>query len=132
LSGALFGHFNFYIQKNEKLKPFERRIFLSQSEDLISQLVGEETKMRGSIENINKNISFLDSSLSDLELKEIWNNLYDEHGYRFDRFKDKWIREKIGGNKDFGDKKDESKTINPLKTDWLKKIKNKSKLYDMG
>ena len=124
--------FNFYIQKNQKLKPFQRRKLLSQSEVLISQLIDEETKRMGSIENVNKNISFLDSFLSDLELKEIWNKMYDEYGYRFDRFKDKWERENFGIIKDFGDKKDESKSFTPLKIDWVERRKNKTKVYDMG
>ena len=124
--------FNFYLQKNEKFKPFERRKLLSQSEDLITQLIDEETKRMGSIENINKDISVLDCSLSDLELKEIWNNLYDEYGYRFDRFKDKWEREKFGVIKDFGNKKDELKSFTPLKIDWIEKRNKKVKLYDMG
>lgn len=124
--------FNFYLQKNERFKPFERRKLLSQSEDLITQLIDEETKMVGSVERINKNISFLDCSLTDLELREIWNNLYDEYGCRFEQFKDKWFRENVGVIKDFGNKKDESKSFTPLKIDWVEKRKKKIKLYDLG
>ena len=124
--------FNFYIQKNERLKPFERRKLFSQSEDLITQLIDEETKILGSVEKVNKNISFLDSSLSDLELREIWNKMYDEHGCRFEPFKDKWIRENVGVIKNYGNKKDESESFTPLKIDWIEKRKVESKIYDMG
>ncbi len=122
--------FNFYLQKNEKFKPFERRKLLSQSEEIISQLVNEETKKFGSVENIDKSIENLDCSLTDLELMEIWNNLYDKYGCRFKPFKDKWVRENVGVIKDFGNKKDETKSFTPLKIDWIEK--RKVKIYDMG
>lgn len=124
--------FNFYLQKNERLKPFERRKLLSESEIMISKLIDEEVNRMGSIENIDSNITLLDSSHSDLELMEIWNNLYQNYGYRFDRFKEKWERDSIGKIKDFGNKKDETKSITPLKIDWLEERKKKIKLYDFG
>ena len=105
--GGRFGKvngFNFYFQKNEKLKPCERRKLLSESDSLISKLLEEEVDRMGSVENVNTNISFLDSSHSDMELKEIWNTIYNEYGFRFDRFKDKWEKEFLGVFKDFGSK----------------------------
>ncbi|WP_289063846.1 hypothetical protein [uncultured Zobellia sp.] len=125
--------FNFYLQKNERLKPFERKKLLTESEIMISKLIDEEVNRMGSIENIDSNITLLDSSNSDLELKEIWNNLYKNYGYRFDRFKEKWERDSIGKIKDFGDNKDETESFNPLKIDWIEKRKKKIKFYnDMG
>lgn len=99
---------------------------------MISKLIDEEVTRLGSIENINKNITHLDDIHSDDELVEIWNNLYDEYGNRFELFKDKWERENIGVIKDFGDKKDESKSLNPVKLDWVEKRKNKMKIIDLG
>ncbi|TLP73245.1 hypothetical protein [Maribacter sp. ACAM166] len=99
---------------------------------MISKLIDEEVNRMGSIENIDSNITLLDSSHSDLELMEIWNNLYQNYGYRFDRFKEKWERDSIGKIKDFGNKKDETKSITPLKIDWLEERKKKIKLYDFG
>tara|TARA_R110002111_G_scaffold180643_1_gene246260 strand:+ start:1877 stop:2284 length:408 start_codon:yes stop_codon:yes gene_type:complete len=124
--------FNFYVQKNERLKPFERKKLLEQSEILISNLIDEETKRKGSLENINKNITLLDSSYSDEELLETWNKIYDEYGNRFERFRTKWERDNLGTIKDFGDKKDESKSFNPLKINWIKNRKNKINISDLG
>jgi DNA primase catalytic subunit len=124
--------FNFYVQKNERLKPFERRKLLSQSEILISNLIDEETKRKGCLENINKNITLLDSSYSDEELVETWNKIYDEYGIRFERFRTNWERDNIGKIKDFGDKKDESKSFNPLKINWILNRKSKINISDLG
>ena len=120
--------FNFYFQNDDRLKPFQRRKLLKESEDMISKLIDEEVDRMGSIENINTNISFLDPSHSDMELMEIWNQLYQDWGYRFDRFKDKWENELLGQIKDFGDKKDELKSVKPLKIDWIEKRKKKLNL----
>lgn len=120
--------FNFYIQKNERLKPVERRKLLSESEPMISKLINEEVNRVGSVENINSQITFLDPSNSDMELMEIWNGLYRNYGYRFDRFKSKWEKNSLGKIKDFGNKKDETNSLNPLKIDWLEKRKKKLNL----
>lgn len=129
--GGRFGKvkgFNFYIQKNERLKPFERRKLLSESEPMISKLIDEEVNRVGSIENINFNITLLDSSNSDIELMETWNKLYQNYGYRLDRFKDKWEKELFSQIKDFGNKKDERKSLTPLKIDWIERRKKKLNL----
>ena len=38
-------------------------------------------------------MTHLDSSLTDLEIIEQWNNFFDQYGYRFPEFEDKWMRE---------------------------------------
>ena len=124
--------FNFYFQKNDRLKPFQRRKLLTESEQLITELIDEEVNRKGTIENIDKTITQLDPSHCDLELMETWNNLYQNYGYRFDRFKEKWERDSFGNLKDFGNKNDEIKSVNPLKVDWIEKRRNKIKFYDMG
>jgi hypothetical protein len=124
--------FNFYFQSNEKLKPFERKKLLSESEPMISKLIDEEVSRMGTIENIDTCITLLDPSYSDLELTETWNNLYQQYGYRFDRFKEKWENNQFGNLKDFGDKNDETTSFTPLKIPWIEKRKKKIKFYDFG
>lgn len=112
--------FNFYFQDNDKLRPFERRKLLSESEDMISNLI------EGSIKKIN--VPFLDPSNTDMELMDTWNNLYENYGYQFDGLKDRWEKDTIGNYKDFGNKEDESKSFTPLKIDWVEKKKKKLNL----
>ena len=40
-------------------------------------------------------VSELDSSLTDLELMDIWNPIYEEFGYMISEFKDKWESKRI-------------------------------------
>ncbi len=40
-------------------------------------------------------VSELDSSITDLELLEIWNPIYEEFGYMISEFKDKWESKRI-------------------------------------
>ena len=41
-------------------------------------------------------IGELDSSLSDYELLEQWNTIYDEYGYLMSEFSEKWEKENMG------------------------------------
>jgi len=119
--------FNFYFYE-DKLKPYQRRILLSKSEKHIDSIT---TSIDISTEGLMKsNIEYLDSSLTDSELMDTWNRLYDEYGYLMSDFRDKWERERFGIIKDFGDKKDETKSYNPLKLDSIERRRNK--IYDLG
>lgn len=90
--------FNFYIQCNEKLSKHNRSILLSKSKDCLgfiyqlSTLSTEEKQRRGLVNE-------LDSSLSDLELMEIWNPIYEEFGYMIPEFKEKWESKQISKGK---------------------------------
>jgi len=81
--------FNFYIQCNEKLSKTHRNLLLNKSISYLgliyhsSSLSTEDKQRRGLV-------SELDSSLTDLELLEIWNPIYEEFGYMIPEFKDKW------------------------------------------
>lgn len=68
---------NYYIQSNGKLKKKERESLLRLSEDYMTHTVGTE----------------LDSSLSDIELLDEWNQFFDQHGMRFPEFEERWFRE---------------------------------------
>ena len=84
-----FYGFNFYIQCNEKLSKTHRNHLLNKSKSYLgliynsSSLSTEDKQRRGLV-------SELDSSLTDIELLEMWNPIYEEFGYMIPEFKDKW------------------------------------------
>jgi hypothetical protein len=88
-SKSKFYGFNFYIQCNEKLSKTHRNQLLNESKSYLgliynsSSLSTEDKQRRGLV-------SELDSSLTDLELLEIWNPIYVEFGYMIPEFRDKW------------------------------------------
>ena len=89
-----FYGFNFYIQCNEKLSKTHRNQLLNESKSYLgliyysSSLSTEDKQIRGLV-------SELDSSLTDLELLDIWNPIYEEFGYMIPEFKDKWESNRI-------------------------------------
>ena len=89
-----FYGFNFYIQCNEKLSKRDRETLLTNSKNFLgliynsSSLSTEDKQRRGLV-------SELDSSLTDLELLEIWNPIYVEFGYMISEFKEKWESKQI-------------------------------------
>ncbi len=93
-----FYGFNFYIQCNEKLSKRDRTTLLTNSKNYLgliynsSSLSTEDKQRRGLV-------SELDSSLTDLELLEIWNPIYEEFGYMIPEFKDKWESKQIPKDK---------------------------------
>ena len=89
-----FYGFNFYIQCNQKLSKRDRTTLLTNSKNYLgliyhsSSLSTEDKQRRGLV-------SELDSSLTDLELLEIWNTIYEEFGYMIPEFRDKWELKQI-------------------------------------
>jgi hypothetical protein len=89
-----FYGFNFYIQCNDKLSKRDRNTLLTNSKNYLgliynsSSLSTEEKQRRGLV-------SELDSSLTDLELLEIWNPIYEEFGYMIPEFREKWESKQI-------------------------------------
>lgn len=89
-----FYGFNFYIQCNERLSKTHRNQLLNDSKSYLgliynsSSLSTEEKQRRGLV-------SELDSSLTDLELLDIWNPIYEEFGYMIPEFRDKWELKQI-------------------------------------
>lgn len=124
--------FDFYLQDREKLKPFQRRILLNESEDLISRLINEEFEKLKDYSKIDTTLTFLDSELTDLELLEIWNDMYVRYGFRMSPFRDKWEREMIGTLEGIGDEDGESKPFKPIKIDSFKDRLEKVRLSNMG
>ena len=84
-----FEGFNFYIQCNEKLSRKNRKELISKSEVYLNKIFNsinltEEEKINRGITNE------LDSNLTDYELLEIWNPIYEKYGFLLPEFKDKW------------------------------------------
>ena len=108
--------FDFYIQCNEKLSRKNRETLLTKSEDYLGSIF--HSLPMSLDEKINKGISNgLDGSLTDLELLDEWNSIYERYGYLIPDFKDKWEKKFLKGDtksyKPSNDEKFESK-INEL------------------
>lgn len=93
-----FYGFNFYIQCNEKLSKTHRNQLLNESKSFLGLInnsfsLSIEDKQRRGI------VGELDSSLTDIELLEIWNPIYEEFGYLIPEFKDKWESKRIPKDK---------------------------------
>jgi transcriptional regulator with XRE-family HTH domain len=79
--------FDFYLTKNGTLQPKHRRILLEESRGWMMNTPTDRYN-KSSLEN-----GELDSSYSDLELVEMWNEFYDRRGYLIPEFREKWERE---------------------------------------
>jgi len=90
-----FKGFNFYIQCNGKLSKENRKRLIIDSEGYLNEVTSSlpqdmEEQIRMGV------ISEMDSSLSDYELLEQWNHMYDEYGYMMSEFSEQWEKEKMG------------------------------------
>lgn len=84
-----FKGFNFYIQCNEKLSRKNRKELISKSEVYLNKIFNSINLTEE--EKINRGITNgLDSNLTDYELLEIWNPIYEKYGFLIPEFKDKW------------------------------------------
>ena len=83
---------------NDKLSKTNRENFITQGNIYISDII-EGLKLSGSNEVISKGIpGELDPKLTDWELMDIFNDLYDKYGYLIPQFKEKWEKERIPKN----------------------------------
>ena len=94
-SNRKFKGFNFYIQCNEKLSQSNRERLLKESEVYLNEVTSSlpqtiEEQIRMGV------IDELDSSLTDYELLEQWNKMYDEYGYLMGDFSEQWEKEMMG------------------------------------
>ena len=98
--------FDFYLQCNEKLSRKNRETLLTKSEHYLGSIY--HTLPMSLEDKIKKGISDeLDGSLTDLELLEEWNSMYEKYGYLIPELKDKWEKKY---NKDFKSSNKPSKT----------------------
>ena len=92
-----FKGYNYYIQCNEKLSKNNRKTILRTSENHLGEV---ESQLRLDERRRLKKLVFeLDSNLSDWELLDQWNMMYENFGYMMSKFKKKWEDERI---KEFG------------------------------
>ena len=94
-SNRKFKGFNFYIQCNEKLKKSNRERLLKESEVYLNEVTSSlpqpiEEQIRMGV------VSELDSTLTDYELLEQWNKMYNEYGYLMSGFSEQWEKEMMG------------------------------------
>jgi hypothetical protein len=81
--------FNFYLQCNGKLSRKNRNYFLLKSENYLCSI--SNSLPWSTEEKMNKGIEIkLDSSLSDFELLDYWNDMYEKYGCLVPDLKDKW------------------------------------------
>ena len=119
-SNRKFKGFNFYIQCNEKLKQSNRERLLRESEIHLNEVTSSlpqpiEEQIRMGV------IDELDSSLTDYELLEQWNKMYDEYGYLMSEFSEQWEKEMMGK----GSVKEKKPTIIQTLTDEIASLKNR-------
>ena len=92
-----FKGYNYYIQCNEKLSKNNRKTLLRTSTihlgEVESQLRLDERR------RLKKLVFELDSNLSDWELLDQWNMMYENFGYLMTKFRTKWEDSRIT---DFG------------------------------
>jgi len=91
-----FKGFGYYLMGNDKLSKKNREEFLSKSSSILQKVYHSlpndtETKMGMNL------YSEMDSNLSDLELLDQWNHMYDTYGYLMSDFKEKWEKERLKG-----------------------------------
>jgi len=92
-----FKGYNFYIQCNDKLSKNNREKLLETSSTYLDEVFSSlpfSTDKKISDGLINE----LDYSLSDHELLDQWNYMYDSFGYLMSKFRNQWERERL---KDF-------------------------------
>jgi len=96
-----FYGYNFYIQCNERLSKNNRKTLLRTSRIHLSEV---ESKLKMDERRKLKNLVFeLDSNLTDYELLDQWNPMYENFGYLMNEFKKKWedVRIRDFGNESF-------------------------------
>lgn len=91
-----FKGFNFYIMSNDKLSKKNREKLLIESEIHLGEVINS---LKGTQEDLIEKgvLSELDNSLSDIELLDQWNYMYDSYGYLMIDFKERWEKEQMKG-----------------------------------
>ena len=94
-----FKGFGFYLMGNEKLSKKNRETLLLKSEEYIGEVI--KSLNLSSHDLMSSGIGELDPKLTDLELLEQWNHMYDTYGYLMGDFKEKWEKEQLKGEPTF-------------------------------
>jgi hypothetical protein len=95
-SSRKFKGFGFYLMGTEKLSKSNRESLLKKSEVYLGEVIKSLKLPTEDLMNSNV-IGELDPKLTDLELLEEWNHMYDTYGYLMSDFKEKWEKERLKG-----------------------------------
>jgi hypothetical protein len=101
--------FDFRIQINDKLSKKNRESLLRQSETYINEIAQHDST-----------IDYLDYTHTDFELLDVWNKFFENHGFKFPEFREKWERKYLGNKSDFGAEK-ESNSSSEIDLDSVRK-----------
>ena len=132
-----FKGYNFYIQCNERLSKKNRENLLRTSPihlgEVFSSLpLSTDKLVTGGL------VSELDSNLTDIELLEQWNQMYDVFGYLMSEFRTKWEKErtkefKIQTFQNSEDYEELSQRLSKMELEFNKfKIKMNKPMLSMG
>lgn len=132
--------FKYYLHSNDKLTKREREDLLNRSEICLSEVL---ESLPFSNEEFIKNglISELDSNLSDIELLDQWNFMYEIYGYLMSEFKDQWEKEKLKELKNNSlnqtkEYQELSERVSQLESEMMRLkvelLKSKNRTIDMG
>ncbi len=83
----------------DKLSKKNRETLLLKSEDYIGEVI--KSLNLSSHDLMTSAIGELDPNLTDLELLEQWNHMYDTYGYLIGDFKEKWEKKQLKGEPSF-------------------------------
>lgn len=86
--------FKYYLHSNDKLTRKEREDVLNRSKSCLNE-VSKSLPFKSDEFSQNGLISELDNNLSDIELIDQWNFMYETYGYLMSEFRDQWEKEKI-------------------------------------
>lgn len=95
-----FKGFDYYLMGTDKLSKNNRESFLTQSNIILQTVVNSLHHDTETLMSMNI-YSVMDSNLSDLELLDQWNHMYDTYGYLMDKFKEKWEKKQLKGQNSF-------------------------------
>ena len=86
--------FKYYIHSNDKLTKKEREDLLNRSKISLGEVFNS---LPFTSQQFSQNglIFELDTNLSDIELLDQWNFMYETYGYLMSEFKDQWEKEKL-------------------------------------
>lgn len=139
-SNRKFYGFRYYLHSNDKLTKREREDLLKRSKISLSEVL---ESLPFSNEEFIKNglISELDSNLSDIELLDQWNFMYETYGYLMSEFKDHWEKEKLKELKNNSlnqtkEYQELSERVSQLESEMMRLkvelLKSKNRTIDMG
>ena len=95
-----FKGFGYYLMGTDKLSKKNREEFLRKSFPILEKLSHSLPLNTETIMGMDIYLE-MDPNLSDLELLNQWNHMYDTYGYLMDEFREKWEKEQRKGEPRF-------------------------------